>query len=112
MITLNVIRKLHTRYVYFFLAYTQDDIKSEISMQPPKGFGVEGDNPREWFIRLENILYGLIEPGMEWFETIKEGPDSRGFFQYWVDPCVWYREEMVLLFFVDNFQCLVPLGIK
>ena len=31
--------------------------------------------------------------------------EAIGFFQYQVDPCVWYRKDMVLLFYVDD--CLM-----
>ena len=34
-----------------------------------------------------------------WFEKIKEGLEARGFLQSQVDPCLWYKEEMALLFF-------------
>ena len=38
-------RTPHTKSVDFFLAYTQADVKSEIFMEPPIGFGVEGGHP-------------------------------------------------------------------
>ena len=46
MLTMIVHRELHTKSVYFVLAYTQAVVKSEISMEPPIGFGVEGAHPR------------------------------------------------------------------
>ena len=45
------------------------------------GFGFEGDHPREWVIRMDKNLYGLKDEGMEWFEKLKEGLESRGFVQ-------------------------------
>ena len=46
MITLSIIRDLHTKSVYFFLAYTQVYEKTEIFMELPIDFGVEGAHPR------------------------------------------------------------------
>ena len=53
MLTLIIIRDLLTKSVYFVLAYTQADIKTEIFMELPIGFGVEGDHIIEWVIRLD-----------------------------------------------------------
>ena len=48
MLTLSILRELHTNSVGVFLAYTQAGIKSEISMELPIGFGVEWVHPIEW----------------------------------------------------------------
>ena len=42
---------------------------------------------------------------MVWFEKLKEGLEARYFFQSQVYPCVWYKEYIVLLFYVD--ECLM-----
>ena len=38
MITLSILKELHTKSVYFVLAYTQADVKPEILMELPIGF--------------------------------------------------------------------------
>ena len=45
MITLTIIRDIHTKSVDFVLAYTKADVKTEIFMELPIGFGVEGSHP-------------------------------------------------------------------
>ena len=58
-------RQTDTKSVHFVLAYTQADIKYEIFMEVPIGFGVEGSHPREWVIRLDNHLWSKeYRPGM------------------------------------------------
>ena len=42
---------------------------------------------------------------MAWFEKPKEGLEDIYFVQSQVYPCGWYKEEMVLLFYVDD--CLI-----
>ena len=42
IITLSILRELHTKSVDFVLAYTHADIKSEIFMELPICFGFEG----------------------------------------------------------------------
>ena len=46
MLTLNILRELHTKSVDFSLAYTQDNVKTEIFTEPLIYFGVEGDHDR------------------------------------------------------------------
>ena len=47
MLTLSILRELHTKSVDFALYRTQDDVKTEMFMGPPIGFGVEGYHPKE-----------------------------------------------------------------
>ena len=108
MLTLSILHKLHTKSVYFVLAYTQSDVKSEIYMDIPLVFGVDGDHPIEWVIRLENNLYVLKDSGLAWFEKLKEGLEARGFVHSQVDPCVCYKEEMVILLYVGDFLLFSP----
>ena len=72
MLALSILRELHAMSVDFVLAYTQSDVKSEIFMELPIGFGVEGYHTREWFVIIYKNLYGLKDAGMAWFEKLKE----------------------------------------
>ena len=47
MINLRILRELHTKSVYIFLAYTHAAVKSEIFTELPIGFGFEGEHPGE-----------------------------------------------------------------
>ena len=91
MLTLSILRNLHTNYVGFFLSYTQADVKSEIFMEIPKGFGVEEAHPRSWIVSLNNNLYVRKDSGVECFENIKEVMGSTGYVQFQVYPCGCYR---------------------
>ena len=104
MLTLSILIEIHTMSVYFVLYYTQAYVKTEIFMELPISFGVERYHPREWVTRLDKNLYGLKDAGLEWFEKIKEGLEARYFFQSQVNPCVCYKEEMLLLFYV--YDCI------
>ena len=80
ILTLNFLRILRTKPVYFVLDYTQADLKSEIFMKIPICFVVEGAQPREWFIKLDKNLCGLKDAGLEWFEKLKEVLEARDLF--------------------------------
>ena len=77
-------------------------------MEPPIVFRVEGEHSRECSIHLYNNVYVIKDAGIDWFDNLKECLEARGFVQYQVDPYVWYREEIVLLFYVDSFLMFSP----
>ena len=81
-------------------------------MEIPIVFGVEEAHPREWFIILDKNLYVLKDAGLEWFEKHKKGLETIGFVWSQVNPCVWYKEEMFQLFYVDDCLMLSPYKDK
>ena len=108
MLTLSILIEIHTKSVYFVLAYTQVDVKSDIFMEIPICFGVEGYHLKEWFIRLYKNLYALKDVYLIWFEKLKAVLEAREFFKSQVNPCVWYKEEMSQLFYVYGFLIFSP----
>ena len=46
MLIMSILGELHTKSVDFVFSYTQDGVKSDIFMELPIGFGVEGSYPR------------------------------------------------------------------
>ena len=71
-------------------------------MYPLIEFGVERSHPREWVITLDKNPYGSKDAGLLWFDKLKEGLEERGFVQLQADHYVWYREQMVLLFYGND----------
>ena len=61
-------------------------------------------------IRLDKNLYGLKDAGLAWFEKLKEVLGARYFSQSQVNPFVCYKEEIILLFYVD--ECLMLSSSK
>ena len=47
IIILSILIGIHTKSVDFVLAYNKSDLKTDIFMGPPIGFGAEGAYPRE-----------------------------------------------------------------
>ena len=70
-------------------------------------FGVEGVHQIEWIIGLYKNLYGLKDSGLPWFERSSKVWTPENFSGLkWIH--VYGREEMVLLFYVDNFLMFIP----
>ena len=65
MLTLSIIRELHTKSVDFVLAYTWVDVKTGIFLELPIGFGFEGSQSRAWINRLDKNIYGLKDTSLE-----------------------------------------------
>ena len=59
-----------------------------------------------------NIIYVIKYVGIAWFEKLKKGMQERGFVQLEVYPCVCYREDIVLIFYVDFFLTFINFKYK
>ena len=105
-LTLALIRKWKARSVDFVLAYPQADLTKDIYMRIPKGFSVS--QPGDYLLKLKKNIYGLKDAGRTWHEHLKKGLLARGFEQGKVDPCVFYRGNLILLIYVDDVICFCP----
>jgi len=90
-----------SRQVDFVLAFPQADIECEMFMEVPQGFNVDG-NRGDYCLRLHKNLYGQKQAGRVWNQFLHEGLIARGFVQSNVDMCVYYRNSVVLLLYVDD----------
>ena len=105
-LTLAMIKNWKARSVDFVLAYPQADLNKDIYMRIPKGFSVSA--PGDYLLKLKKNVYGLKDAGRTWHEHLKKGLLDRGFKQGIVDPCVFYKETLILLIYVDDVICFCP----
>ena len=108
MLTLSVIHNLYTTSIDFTLAFPQAEVETTIYMEIPLGCEVpEGD----YVCLLLKNLYGLRQAAKTWFEHLRdnlimaESEGGYGFQQSAIDPCVFYREGIILISWVDD--CLI-----
>ena len=108
MLSLAIIHKLHTTSIDFFLAFPQAEVDVEIYMEVPIGAEVaEGD----YVCKLLKNLYGLKQAAKTWYEhlrdslTVPESEGGYGFKQSKIDPCIFYKEHITLITWVDD--CLI-----
>jgi histone deacetylase 1/2 len=71
-------------------------------MELPLGMVVDGSAPGLYVLKLNRSLYGLKQASLNWFEFLRKGLFDRGFIASQVDPCVYYREDCVVLVYVDD----------
>jgi hypothetical protein len=108
MLTLSVIHKLYTTSIDFTLAFPQAETDVTIYMEVPIGCVVpEGD----YVCLLLINIYGLKQATRTWFEFLwdalieEEANGGFGFKQSVVDPCIFHKEGITVIVWVDN--CLI-----
>ena len=112
MLTLSVIHQMYTTSIDFTLAFPQADTDVTIYMEVPLGCEVpEGD----YVCKLIKNLYGLKQAARTWFEYLRDTIiadeiDGRlvGFKQSLVDPCIFYRNGVTLISWVDDCLIFAP----
>jgi len=101
------------RSIDFILAFPQADVKSDIYMRLPKGTRVTSPNLRKNFnertmLKLVKNLYGLKDAGLTWFEHISKGLTDRGWRPTESDPCMFTKDDVILVLYVDDAYLTSP----
>jgi hypothetical protein len=109
MLTVSVIHNLYTTSIDFTLAFPQADADVEIYMEVPVGCEVpEGG---DYVCLLLKNLYGTKQAAKTWFEYLRdsliasENDNGYGFTQSEVDPCIFYKDGVTVITWVDD--CLI-----
>ena len=109
LLAVGIIHDLSTSTVDFTLAFPQVDLDIDVFMELPIGcVGPNGDR-KGYVLKLNKSLYGLKQASHNWFNYLSEALSNRGFIQSQVDKCVWFKDGIVLLQYVDD---LLIIGIN
>lgn len=91
------------RSIDFTMAYPKAILKTDIYMEIPQGFDLEVDEDIKYFcLKLIQNIYGLKDGGYNWFECLKEILIARGFTQSTIDPCLFTRNRIIMVVYVDD----------
>ena len=107
LLIISMLAKWHTVQVDFVMAYPQADIETDMYMDMPKGFAVDGNNASH-VLRLKKNLYGQKQAGRVWYKHLSSGLIKLNYQQSKVDECVFYKGPNVFLFYVDDGIFLGP----
>ena len=104
------IHGLESKSIDFILAFPQADLDVDIWMELPLGIEVaeSPEQSRAYVLKLKKSLYGLKQASLNWFEKLKQGLIDRGFKPSEIDPCLYLKENMVLLTYVDDCIIISP----
>lgn len=101
------IHRLETRSIDFVLAFPQAKLDVDVFMELPIGIEIEDDvpNSHRYVLKLNRNLYGLKQGSANWFEMLQKGLTDRDFLPSRIDPCVYYRDDAIILVYVDD--CII-----
>ena len=115
MIVLAILNDWHMESIDFVLAFPQAPIKTDIYMRPPKvpsGFSIP-DLPAfsDRFLNVYKLLknlYGLKDAGKTWFDFLKKGLFEQGWKQSEIDSCLFTKDGILLVVYVDDAILISP----
>ena len=100
----------YSRQIDYVLAFSQAPIDCDVFCHLPSGFHIEGNNRDEYVIQLVKNLYGTKQAAANWFEMLKAGLVKEGFHQSKIDPCLFLRQDAIIITYVDD--CLIFMKEK
>jgi len=102
LLIIAILLSLALRQIDFIMAYPQADIEMDMYMGLPLGIEVAHGNSKDYVLKLLKNLYGQKQAGRVWNEHLVEKLRSIGFSQSFVDECVFYREDVIFIVYVDD----------
>ena len=102
LLVLSLINNWYTRQVDFVLAYPQADIEFDMYMELPKGIETKYGNGKTHVLKLLKNLYGQKQAGRVWNQHLVKGLTDIGFKQSKVDECVFFRDNVIFICYVDD----------
>ena len=115
VLILALVNKWHIRSIDFVLAFPQADVKTDIYMRPPSvpssflvpDLPLPGDRYTKVYKLIKN-LYGLKDAGRTWNQFIHNGLLSRGWKQSSIDNCLYIKDGVILILYVDDACIISP----
>jgi len=90
----------NTRVIDYTNAFPQANIDTDIYVEMPAMFGSkEGGNK---VLKLKKSLYGLKQSPRTFYQHISQGLKDRGWTASEIDPCLFMKENMMCVIYVDD----------
>jgi hypothetical protein len=101
------IHSLESKSIDFFLAFPQANLNANIWMELPTGIVIADKSKKmcAYILKLKKNLYCLKQASLNWFEKLKQGLVDQGFIPFEIGPCLYLKENMVLITYVDD--CII-----
>jgi hypothetical protein len=115
MIVFALLNDWHMESIDFILAYPQAPVKTDIYMRPPRvppdfiipDLPTLSDRLTQAYKLIKN-LYGLKDAGKTWADYLKKGLLKRGWKASEIDSCLFTKNGIVLVLYVDDAILLSP----
>jgi hypothetical protein len=97
------------RQVDFVMAYPQAPIEMDMYMELPTGILTKHRNSKDHILKLLANIYGKKQAGCVWNSYLVTKLREINFKQSLIDDCVFYRDDVIFIVYVDNGIFLGPL---
>ena len=105
LLIIALINWIPTRSIDFVLTFPQATLDVPVYMELPFGFTQDTGSKKRMVLKVIKNLYGLKNASLNWFKMLQKGLQDRGFVASKVDPCVFIRDNCVILVYVDD--CII-----
>ena len=92
----------YTLQLDYILAFPQAEIDMITYMEIPKGIEVQHGRTEDYVLRLDRNLYGRCQAPRVWGQHRDKGLQDLGFVQSKIDECMFYKNNTILLVYVDD----------
>jgi hypothetical protein len=100
---------LESQQIDFKQAFMQANLEDDVYMCLPQGCQV--DNTDNWCIKLNKILYGLIQASCSWYKLLTTILLKLGFKQSVHDPCLLLRDDCLIVLYMDDCCIFSPNSV-
>jgi hypothetical protein len=90
------------RQVDFVMAYPQAPIEMDIYMELPQGIMTAHGNSKDHVLKLNKNIYGQKQAGRVWNSFLVDKLMSIGFTPSLIDDCVFFRDDIIFMVYVDD----------
>jgi Reverse transcriptase (RNA-dependent DNA polymerase) len=101
ILNLAVLSGWTTRQLDFVLAFPQSPVETDLYMEIPAGFHINGSRKNQ-VLKLVNNLYGQKQAGRVWNLYLATGLIKLGLQQCKEDPCIFWRDGVVIIIYTDD----------
>jgi hypothetical protein len=98
--------------VNFVMAYPQAPIEMVIYMELPEGIQTAHENSKDHVLKLEKNIYGQKQASCVWNSFLVDKLLSIGFTTSLIDNCVFFRDDIIFMVYVDDGIFLVDDDLK
>ena len=86
----------------FVMAYSQTPIKVVIYMELQQGIQTVHGNSKDHVLKLEKNISGQKQAGHAWNSFLMDKLLSKGCTPFLIDDCVFFRDDIICMAYVDN----------
>eukprot|EP00957_Ditylum_brightwellii_P103940 7919757-Ditylum_brightwellii.AAC.1 len=112
LLVLSLLYKWKTRQVDFIAVYPQAPIEYDIWMQLTSGIKTKVGNSNTHLLKLGENLYRQKQAGQVWNQYLTQKLLAIGFKESKVDECVFYRDTIIFICYVNDGIFVGPSSNK